>query len=118
MSRIGKKPVPVPSGVTVTLENQTVKVKGPKGELQVQLVDLVTVKHENDEINVSPIDQFLTLDTAQVILRPDARHLSDHDLVRFALLDTFRQVDGPPLLDLAEQGVRRLLELQAEALHG
>ncbi len=57
MSRIGKKPVPVPGGVTVTLEGQTVKVKGPKGELQSQLVDLVTVKHENDELAVSPIDQ-------------------------------------------------------------
>jgi large subunit ribosomal protein L6 len=57
MSRIGKKPIPVPSGVTVTLEGQTVKVKGPKGELQVRLVDLVTVKHERDEINVAPVDQ-------------------------------------------------------------
>ena len=57
MSRIGKKPVPVPSGVPVTLEGQTVKVKGSKGELQVQLVDLVEVKHENDEITVSPVDQ-------------------------------------------------------------
>ncbi len=57
MSRIGKKPVPVPGGVTVTLEGQTVKVKGSKGELQVQLVDLVEVKHENDEITVSPVDQ-------------------------------------------------------------
>ena len=57
MSRIGKKPVPVPSGVTVTLEGQTVKVKGSKGELQVKLVDLVEVKHENDEITVSPVDQ-------------------------------------------------------------
>ena len=57
MSRIGKKPVPVPNGVTVTLEGRTVKVKGSKGELQVQLVDLVEVKHENDEITVSPVDQ-------------------------------------------------------------
>ena len=57
MSRIGKKPVPVPGGVTVTLEGQTVKVKGSKGELQVQLVDLVKVKHENDEITVLPVDQ-------------------------------------------------------------
>jgi large subunit ribosomal protein L6 len=57
MSRIGKKPVPVPSGVTVTLEGQTVKVKGSKGELQVQLVDLVEVRHENDQITVSPVDQ-------------------------------------------------------------
>jgi large subunit ribosomal protein L6 len=31
MSRIGKQPIPVPSGVTVSLEGQTVKVKGPKG---------------------------------------------------------------------------------------
>jgi len=57
MSRIGKKPVPVPGGVTVTLEGQTVKVKGSKGELQAQMVDLVNVKHENDEITVSPVDQ-------------------------------------------------------------
>ncbi len=57
MSRIGKKPVSVPAGVTVTLEGQTVKVKGPKGELQAQLVDLVSAKHENDEIIIAPIDQ-------------------------------------------------------------
>ncbi|MEO9874727.1 MAG: 50S ribosomal protein L6 [Anderseniella sp.] len=57
MSRIGKKPVPVPGGVTITLEGQTVKVKGSKGELQAQLVDLVAVKQENDQIIVSPVDQ-------------------------------------------------------------
>jgi ribosomal protein L6P/L9E len=39
MSRIGKKPVDVPDGVTVTIDGQTVKAKGPKGELQTQLVD-------------------------------------------------------------------------------
>jgi len=33
MSRIGKKPVPVPKGVTVSLEGQTIRVKGPRGEL-------------------------------------------------------------------------------------
>ncbi len=57
MSRIGKKPVPVPSGVSVTIEGPTVKVKGPKGEMQARMVDLVNVKHENDEIVVSPVDQ-------------------------------------------------------------
>lgn len=57
MSRIGKKPVPVPQGVTVTIEGQTVKVKGPKGELQCQLVDLVNVKLEGDEVIVSPVDE-------------------------------------------------------------
>ena len=56
MSRIGKKPVPVPQGVTVTIEGRTVKVKGPKGELQCQLVDLVNVKQEGDEVIVSPVD--------------------------------------------------------------
>ena len=56
MSRIGKKPVPVPQGVTVTIDAQTVKVKGPKGELQVQLVDLVDVKLDNNEVTVSPRD--------------------------------------------------------------
>jgi len=57
MSRIGKKPVPVPSGVSVTIDGQTVKVKGSKGEMQARMVDLVNVKHENDEIVVSPVDQ-------------------------------------------------------------
>ena len=33
MSRIGKKPIEIPAGVTVTLNNNTVTVKGPKGEL-------------------------------------------------------------------------------------
>lgn len=57
MSRIGKKPVPVPSGVTVTIEGQTIKVKGSKGELQTKLVDLVNIKQEGDEIIVSPVDE-------------------------------------------------------------
>ena len=57
MSRIGKKPVAVPNGVTVTIDGQTVKAKGPKGELQTQLVDLVTVKLEDGEVTVSPVDQ-------------------------------------------------------------
>ena len=57
MSRIGKKTIPVPSGVTVTLDGQTVKVKGPKGELQTRLVDLVNVKQDGDELVVSPVDE-------------------------------------------------------------
>jgi large subunit ribosomal protein L6 len=57
MSRIGKKPVAVPNGVTVTIDGQTVKVKGPKGELQTQVVDLVDVKLEDGQVTVSPVDQ-------------------------------------------------------------
>jgi large subunit ribosomal protein L6 len=54
MSRIGKQPIPVPSGVTVSLEGQTVKVKGPKGELQTGLVDLVDVTQSDGEVKVTP----------------------------------------------------------------
>ncbi len=44
MSRIGKNPVAVPEGVTVNVDGQTVKAKGPKGELQVIVHDDVSVK--------------------------------------------------------------------------
>ena len=54
MSRIGKKPVPVPSGVTVSIEGQTVKVKGPKGELQSLLLDLVDVTQNDGQVKVTP----------------------------------------------------------------
>jgi large subunit ribosomal protein L6 len=54
MSRIGKKPVPVPSGVTANVEGQTVKVKGPKGALQVVLPDDVTVKMDTGAVKVDP----------------------------------------------------------------
>jgi len=54
MSRIGKKAVPVPSGVTANIEGQTVKVKGPKGALQVVLHDDVEVKLESGAVKVDP----------------------------------------------------------------
>ena len=54
MSRIGKKPVPIPSGVTANVEGQTVKVKGPKGQLQVVLPDDVTVKMDKGAVKVDP----------------------------------------------------------------
>ena len=54
MSRIGKKPVAVPTGITANVEGQTVKVKGPKGALQVVLHDDVAVRLENGQIKVDP----------------------------------------------------------------
>src|SRR3954447_4511769 len=54
MSRIGKRPVPVPSGVTATVEGQTVKMKGPKGQLQFIVHDDVEVKFENGAVTVAP----------------------------------------------------------------
>jgi large subunit ribosomal protein L6 len=54
MSRIGKKPVPVPSGVTANVEGQTVKVKGPKGLLSFVVPDEVSVKLEDGKVQVDP----------------------------------------------------------------
>jgi large subunit ribosomal protein L6 len=54
MSRIGKRPVVVPSGITANVEGQTVKIKGPKGALQVVLHDDVSVKLDGGQIKVDP----------------------------------------------------------------
>jgi large subunit ribosomal protein L6 len=52
MSRIGKKPIDVPAGVTVTLDGRMVTVKGPRGTLTRQLPPIVTVKQEGSVITV------------------------------------------------------------------
>ena len=57
MSRIGKKPVPVPTGVTVNLSGQNISVKGPKGELKFVLVEHVLAKLEDGKVAVNPRDQ-------------------------------------------------------------
>src|ERR1700692_2316035 len=54
MSRIGKRPVTVPSGVTATVEGQTVKMKGPKGQLQFVVHDDVEVKFEGGQAKEAP----------------------------------------------------------------
>jgi large subunit ribosomal protein L6 len=54
MSRIGKKPVPVPAGVTASVEGQTVKVKGPKGALQVLLHDDVAAAMADGTVTITP----------------------------------------------------------------
>lgn len=57
MSRIGNKPVPVPAGVTATVEGQKVTAKGPKGELSYVVNDEVLVKLEENEVVVSPVNE-------------------------------------------------------------
>jgi large subunit ribosomal protein L6 len=54
MSRVGKKPVAIPAGVTASVEGQTVKVKGPKGALSLVLHGDVTAKVEGSEVKVDP----------------------------------------------------------------
>jgi large subunit ribosomal protein L6 len=69
MSRIGKKPIPLPKGVTVTVEGNTVKVKGPKGELQRTVHPELKIALENGELTVTrPSDE--------------ARHKALHGLSR------------------------------------
>ena len=54
MSRVGKRPVTIPSGVTATVEGQTVKMKGPKGLLQFVVHNDVEVKLEDGAVKVAP----------------------------------------------------------------
>jgi large subunit ribosomal protein L6 len=57
MSRIGKRPVALPKGVTASVEGQTVKVKGPKGELKAILVDHVEASMDEGGVVVAPRDE-------------------------------------------------------------
>jgi large subunit ribosomal protein L6 len=53
MSRVGKSPVPVPSGVSVKLDGQSFMVKGPKGELTLDVHPAITVSQEADDVVVT-----------------------------------------------------------------
>ena len=69
MSRIGKAPVEIPAGVTVKVENNVVKVKGPKGELSQEIHSDLTVAVDGNHV---------------VVTRPsdDREHRAHHGLVR------------------------------------
>ena len=54
MSRIGKKPVDLPTGVSASLSGQTILVKGPKGELSFTATDDVTVKISDSTVVIEP----------------------------------------------------------------
>ncbi len=56
MSRVGKNPIPVPSGVEVTIEGRTVTVKGPKGTLARELPEPITIRQDDDELLVERPD--------------------------------------------------------------
>jgi large subunit ribosomal protein L6 len=54
MSRIGKKSIAIPKGVTVTLDGQTVSVKGPKGERTWTVAEEIEIRQEGDELSLTP----------------------------------------------------------------
>jgi len=101
MSRIGKRPVAVPSGVTAEIDGQTVRVKGPRGELSRTVHAEMIVKLENGSITVA---------------RPteETRHKALHGLTRTLIAN---MVEG------VEKGYQKVLEIQgvgykAEATKG
>jgi len=57
MSRIGKMPISIPSGVTVSIKDRKVSVKGPKGQLSREIVGNLEVKKQDDVLNVIPLDE-------------------------------------------------------------
>jgi large subunit ribosomal protein L6 len=56
MSRIGKQPIAVPSGVDVTISGAHVTVKGPKGQLEHDIVGAVTVERDGDSLSITRAD--------------------------------------------------------------
>lgn len=57
MSRIGKKPIEVPSGVSVSIDGQQITAKGPKGELSAVLIDEVLAEMGDDGVKIDPRDE-------------------------------------------------------------
>lgn len=57
MSRIGKKPIAIPSGVELSLDGQNVRVKGPKGELAWTVSDDVALTLDNGELTLTPREE-------------------------------------------------------------
>ena len=72
MSRIGRRPIPVPAGVDVTIDGRTVRVKGPKGELSHTLPDPITVERDEDgSLQVlRPNDERRVQGAARVVAHP------------------------------------------------
>ena len=56
MSRVGRSPIPVPSGVEVTIDDRHVTVKGPKGTLERDIAETITVRREGEELLVERPD--------------------------------------------------------------
>ena len=56
MSRIGKQPITVPSGVEVTIDGSAIRVKGPKGQLEHRIVGDIAVERDGDSLSVTRAD--------------------------------------------------------------
>ena len=75
MSRIGKMPIPVPAGVDVTIDGQTVTVKGPKGELTRTFLPSMTITRDGDELIVTRPDDTRESKSAHGLTRTLLAHM-------------------------------------------
>lgn len=92
MSRIGRKPIPIPSGVDITLSGNHITVKGPKGTLQQDLPRDMIIKNEDGTITVErPTEQ--------------RQHRSLHGLTRSLIANMVQGVTEGYKKDLEIQGV-------------
>src|SRR4051812_49521990 len=103
MSRIGKKPIPVPTGVTVTIEPTVVRVAGPRGDLEERVSREIEVKQENGEI---------------LVTRPTDRgeHRALHGLTRSLIANMVEGVTNGFEKRLEIQGVGYRANLQGKRL--
>ena len=103
MSRIGRKPIPVPAGVTVTIEPDAVRVKGPKGELSEAIHRDITVSQEDDQL---------------VVTRPTDRgpHRALHGLTRSLVANMVEGVTSGYSKTLEIQGVGYRAQLKGKDL--
>jgi large subunit ribosomal protein L6 len=103
MSRIGKQPIDVPSGVDITIEPELVKVKGPKGELQERVNRDIAVTQDDGQI---------------VVTRPSDRgsHRALHGLTRSLIANMVEGVTNGFEKRLEIQGVGYRAQLQGRKL--
>ena len=104
MSRIGKKPIEIPEGVTVTLEGNTVKAKGPLGEQSVTVVPEINVKVEGNEVVLSRTSD-------------DRKVRALHGLSRTLVSNTINGVKTPFVKKFEIQGVGYRASMQGTTLN-
>jgi large subunit ribosomal protein L6 len=75
MSRVGKKPIPIPNGVTVSVADDLITVKGPKGQLQMDIHPAVKIAIEGSEVLCSRSDESRTSRAAHGLVRANAANM-------------------------------------------
>ena len=99
MSRIGKKPIAIPKGVTVKFEGNTVMVQGPKGKLDTALPSGITMEQKDGTL---------------VAIRPDDAHAAVHGLARALVNNAVEGVTKGWTRDLEIVGIGYRAEMKGE----